>query len=360
MNFQQYQRFRDSIGAAALSHRPGITEAARDILLFPLADFFCYPSVVWIVCLASLWACEWLIGAVRGGAVSAVRAMTQLECYCACWLIGSGVVLAVSPDKVDRRCIGLVLPLMLLAAAFVRRQFLPESNVVGPTMTARGTGPLRDSRLWIALGAPAALYWSACLHAMGCLVAKDLGFPVTGGHRILTWSLALPFGIALAVLAFPMRKTRFVTGLMLALFLGTTMALDSIWYVCAGHSLRDASREMGHFGKAKGFILGPFSHELSLENRLFPIFSPWTEHIRYNGWFAEEAQRADYLAIAELTPQGKILDSMLSPGFPALKSATDVKPLEEIDFCPELIQAGYRFRGELYRCAPVKIPAKPL
>ena len=141
VNLEQCQRFRDSIGAAALSHRPGIIEAARGILLFPLADFFCYPSVVWIVFLASLWACEWLVHTTRMGVVASLRAMTQLECYCACWLIGSGAVLAVSPDKADRRCIALVLPLSLLAAIFARRQFLAGSSAVGPSMTARGADP---------------------------------------------------------------------------------------------------------------------------------------------------------------------------------------------------------------------------
>ena len=102
-NLEQYRRFQDSIGAAALSHRPGIGEALRSILVFPLSDFFCYPSSIWIVFLASLWGCEWLTRIMRIGLLSSLRAMSQLECYCACWLIGCAVVLAITPDKIERR-----------------------------------------------------------------------------------------------------------------------------------------------------------------------------------------------------------------------------------------------------------------
>ena len=133
------------------------------------------------------------------GVVASLRAMTQLECYCACWLIGSGAVLAVSPDKADRRCIVLVLPLSLLAAIFARRQFLAGSSAVGPKHDGAGSDLLATRDFGSPWGRQPRCIGPRALHSMGCLVAKDLGFPLAGGQRVVTWGLALPFGIALAV-----------------------------------------------------------------------------------------------------------------------------------------------------------------
>jgi hypothetical protein len=249
----------------------------------------------------------------------------------------------------------LLIPLALLAAMFVRRQFMPQGGVIARAVTTKGFGALHGSRLGLVLGALATLYWSVSLRSTVYTVARELGFALSN-CRFLTWGLVLPFGVALAALAFHFRKMRIAAGVMLGLFLGTTLTLDSVWYLCAGYSVRDASREIGRYGNAKGYIVGPLSFELSLENRLLPIWTPWTERICYNRWFGEGADRADYLAIAERDPQGKVVDSMLPPGFPTTRFASNVSPIGKVEICPELIRRGNRFSGELYRCASVNSP----
>jgi hypothetical protein len=202
---------------------------------------------------------------------------------------------------------------------------------------------------------PAVLYWSVCVRSTSHIAARALCI-ADAGHRGLAWAVALSAGTVMASLVFSLRKTRATTLLLVALFFLTTGTLDGLWYGCATFSVRDASRGMARFAPDKTIFLGPESHELALENRLLPVFSPWNEDFQYNAWFAEEFKHSQCLVIAEVDDKGRVRSSMLPPGFPDFPAETQASRLEDIDLCPPRIARSYRFRGVLYRCAPTPSP----
>ncbi|MGA2035843.1 MAG: hypothetical protein ABSG68_26650, partial [Thermoguttaceae bacterium] len=63
------------------------------------------------------------------------------------------------------------------------------------------------------------------------------------------------------------------------------------------YTLRDESRALAAAAADGTMFVGYWSHELSVENRALPIWSPWAREIPLNAWFADEAARRSFLLI---------------------------------------------------------------
>ena len=341
--FDQFVFFCKTIVAGDVQRHVGIREALTGIFLFPLNSVFCYPSTVMVSILASLWACGRLVCLWRVGALRTLREMSSAEFLCVCWLVGSALMLGISPDKADRRYVMLLVPLTVLAGIFVYRQFTcpadNKSGLLSDVLPARWLPRMCFATICI-------LYWTAALrNALHLTVHSAIDFDLRG-HRAATWTVGLVMAMLLAGLPLLLGKIRVLACSVVASFFVMTLALDGLWYACATWTVRDTSRSLAAISAEPTYLFGGLPcHELALENRLHPIWTPF-DGIPMNHWFAK--QMNDLPCVEGVDDD--------DPSFANPSLANSARHLQRdraivigrVNLCPVPLVGRFRWRGVLY------------
>jgi hypothetical protein len=351
LNYEQFAFFARTIGKLNVSK--GL--ASGDIIHGPVDVlcnvFFSFPGVSILRMLAFLWLLDFVANAFKQGAAAAIRSMPTVEFYSACWLVGSLTLLVFSPEKMDRRFVMFLVPLAILAMSFVFRAW--------ECFSKKGTGAASGM-----LAAPLDVRVVACLLTVCAwsLYARDavmlfeqrwlarvgLSFPAWG------YAVAAVCCVALPVVLWILRKPRIATAALLAVFFAVSLTLDAVWYGTQTTTLRDTSRLLASYGGKGEYLVGPWGHELALENSLHPIWCTSWAIAPMNDWIDDAGDREGQLLITlnifEGEPRGNLGDKAVEKFSPNRREM-----LAELRLCPIAFSQVFQFEGKLWRIRPKEI-----
>lgn len=374
-NYAQLLSFAQTIGKANVSGHQSGWEIASRFVTIPLHWAFVLPGVCVLAMLSSLWFFEQIVTAIRHGFRWAVCHVSTAEYYSLCWLVGTLSELAISPQRPDRRFVMFYVPMTILATSFALRQFAGwdtnrEDGIVPRSKVGRIV-------LWVL---STCLWWRYVRKAIALISTRLFLADAASLH----WSvscIAIAVCATIAAMFFLFRKPREAVAGFLGIFFAVSLTLDGLWYLRPTYTLRDESRALACDATNGLYLVGEWSHELALENRTVPIWSPWLPEIPMNRWFADGIDRYDYLMIVTDEFDGTPGDAVFSKraceivgtgsephGPPATKTVSGeafvpaipqaptvatlpperLKEIQEIKICPILFGDGYKFRAKIY------------
>jgi hypothetical protein len=350
-NAQQFKFFWGTIGAANL-HRPwNPALIPLDIARFFDNLIFSYPSAAAAVLLASLWFCGQCRVARQCGLAAALIRMTRSEFFCLCWLGGAAVVLGISPDKADRRYVGLLVPLVILAGMFACRTLRAPRTLADNATDVNKDEPSR-AMSWLFF-LVCGLYWTVLMrNAIGAVQRYAFEYKPSG-HRLAIWSFCVVAGLLLSALCHLARKQKVVVAGAAVFFFAAALLLDGLWYKNATWTVRDASRRLGQILSEKEYLIGDRAHELALENRSLPIWSP-LEPVSMNHWFDSAAAHLEFVECVEPPYPDETLRTLQPTPLGAVLNLAPARQyqLMQFELCPSAITGQNRLQVTLYHWAP--------
>ena len=351
LNYEQFAFFAQTIGKLNVKEGLGLSDIIHGPVDVLCNVFFSFPGVSILRMLAFLWLLDFAANVFKQGAMAAIRSMPTAEFYSLCWIVGSLTLLAFSPEKTDRRFVMFLVPLTILAMSFVFRAW--ECFSTKRTGDARGmlTATL-DARLVACL--LTVCTWSlyardaVMLLEQRWLARVGLSFPAYG------YAVAAVCCVGIPVILWIFRKPRIATAALLAVFFAVSLTLDAVWYCTQTYTLRDASRLLARYGGKGTYLVGPWGHELALENSLHPIWSTSWAIAPMNDWIDEAGDRDGQLMITlnifEGEPRGNLGDKAVEKFSPNRRQM-----LAELQLCPIAFTQVFQFQGKLWRILPKEI-----
>ena len=291
-NWAQFRFFAATIGKATFAGSHTKWEGLGGFLSVLLNPAWMQPGVSLLLVFVSLWLLEQLAAALQQGVRATLRRLSTAEFYSLCWLAGSLTALAISSEKADRRFVTFYVPLTILAAMFVLRQFQPSAGAAG---RFAGIVP----RSWparVILWGLATTAWWPYARGAAMLVGTRMFYADPLRLRLPVHAVALAACALVAAVFFLLRRPRAAVAALVGLFFLVSLTLDGLWYLRPSYTLRDESRALASAADGAMFA-GYWSHELSLENRALPIWPPWFQVAPLNAWFTDEASRRSFLLI---------------------------------------------------------------
>ena len=250
LGWQHLQHFMQTVGARNVSAplEPW-WQLPRVALYLPFKPPLRNPGAIVAMMLASLWAVAFGAQWLQTGFRAAIRAISGLELYCACWLLGCVPSLLLVSNRPERRFVMFLVPATILAAVAVVRAFEKRpASQAGPTPLDR----LALLPAWCKLALVAGLVAAWSRYAIMAIEMANLYWLQHVGAAIPRLGSYLAVGVCLLIAAWYILsiRRRYAVAILLAAFFAINILLSVAWYASPTYTLRDASRTSTAAGRS--------------------------------------------------------------------------------------------------------------
>lgn len=348
LNYEQFAFFSRTIGKLNVQEGLGPWDIIHGPVTVLSNVFFAFPGVSILRMLAFLWLLDFVANVFKQGVGTALRAMPTIEFYSVCWLVGSLTLLALAPEKADRRFVMFLVPLTILAMSYAFRAWECFSKkttdategMLAMTLDVRTVACLLTVCAWSLYARDAVT-----LFEQRWLAKVGVNFPAYG------YAVGAICCVAIPIVLWICRRPKIAMAALLAVFFAVSLTLNAVWYGTQTYTLRDTSRLLASYGGKGAYLVGPWGHELALENSLHPIWCDWWAPVPMNSWIDAASDRDGQLMITldifEGEPRSN-LGNKVAETFPQNRR----KMLTELQLCPISGTQVFQFQGKLWRIYP--------
>ncbi len=271
---------------------------------------FTTPSVLLMIVLLLAYSID-LVRKLNGSPKNHLRRMSMAELMCLSWIGGTSIIYAMTADTSHRRLIMLMVPIAILATvALFRSRQISKSMSSGP-IPATAAAAMSMFALYLFLTCTGSFFTLSVLLLLlfVYLAVKERAARIS--MIAFAWStlIFLPFAagsadglsdtllglkgpaypaaflaIAAILLSFLFRffikkDSRTVFAQVIILLIAWNLVMDGAYLLRPTFTLFNASRYIGSITKQGDIFAGGYSHLLSLENGILPLW--WSPDSRY-------------------------------------------------------------------------------
>ena len=345
-NYDQYMVFKRLIAESNIN---SYSFNLRSIILNPLLY---YPSTAICSVLLFFYILESSLKIPKNGFKNYIKDMTSLEYFSWCWLIGSGLIITLANYRPERRYVSLIFPMAILVSIYTYNSFKLQKDMM---MSHKKINKKLFKYVCFVL-------LSYFIYRLFNMVISEIEFEwlrLIGLNLSYKNIIVLVLAVSISYLYVIKQNRKQVIILMLSIFFIVNLTLNSVWYLGASFTLRDASRKIGDYTSAQIYkITGCQAHWLAMENRTFPIWyvitdSNFSKDI--NTQFLNDIQLIDFILIEEELREGVPTEFEKKLPYGKLRylrlndfKTHKTKLLGELKLCPFPFTSKYRSECKLY------------